>query len=161
MGQVMAPYVAMSQDNPYILIARLTIVNCVTLSAPLLLYTGRKTLVMLFARKGSIYLEEIRGRDAYIKKHLGWSFVNLVLVSILVCVLPDMGPIFDIGGAVTAHSIVVILPTAFYYKLIILNNPDSSKFARVFYPCITLSGILLMIYMLLKAGVAFIGDLTQ
>ena len=52
---MMLPYIAMEQSNILILIARITIVNCVTLSAPLLLYTGRKTLVMLFARPGSVY----------------------------------------------------------------------------------------------------------
>jgi amino acid permease len=50
--------------------------------------------------------------------------VNLIAVSILVCTIKNVGIIFDIGGAVTANSIVVILPTAFYYKLMILNKPN-------------------------------------
>jgi len=123
-NQVMLPYIAMEQSEILILIARITIVNCVTLSAPLLLYTGRKTLVMLFARPGSVYLKEIQSKDNYIKKHIGWALVNLVAVSILVCTIKNVGIIFDIGGAVTANSIVVILPTAFYYKLMILNKPN-------------------------------------
>lgn len=173
-NQVMLPYIAMEQSDVLILIARITIVNCVTLSAPLLLYTGRKTLVMLFARPGSRYLKEIESRDNYYKKHIGWALVNLVAVSILVCTIKNVGIIFDIGGAVTANSIVVILPTAFYYKLMILKKPNGDvensteplvekkktnrgpmgklleMVSHYIYPFVTGAGITMMLLMLFK-----------
>lgn len=180
-NQVMLPYIAMEQSNILILIARITIVNCVTLSAPLLLYTGRKTLVMLFARPGSVYLKEIQSRDNYIKKHIGWAIVNLVAVSILVCTIQNVGIIFNIGGAVTANSIVVILPTAFYYKLMILKNPNSDvensteplvtkkdktslghwekcleMVSHYIYPFVTGAGITLMMVMVFKTIIGLV-----
>ena len=168
-NQVMLPYIAMRQSDIFILIARITIVNCVTLSAPLLLYTGRKTLVMLFSRPNSIYLKEIASKENYIKKHIGWALVNLIAVSILVCTIKDVGIIFQIGGAVTANSIVVILPTAFYYKLMVLQDPDEAeyeeklksgviseksvkegiyRYTQYIYPFVTGAGLTLMVVML-------------
>ena len=175
-SQVMLPYIAMEQSDLFILIARITIVNCVTLSAPLLLYTGRKTLVMLFAKPRSIYLHEIESTRNYIRKHIGWALVNLVAVSILVCSIESVDIIFGIGGAITANSIVVILPTAFYYKLIVLPEMSREKdqeieglkpkvsensnhegkrrfntyFSRYIYPFVTSSGLVLMLVMTVK-----------
>merc|ERR1711997_1241577 len=63
----------------------------------------------------------------YIRKHIGWALVNLIAVSILVCSIESVDIIFGIGGAITANSIVVILPTAFYYKLMVLPELNEEK----------------------------------
>merc|ERR1712038_90906 len=112
---------------------------------------------------------EIESTKNYIRKHIGWALVNLIAVSILVCSIESVDIIFGIGGAITANSIVVILPTAFYYKLMVLpelnkdrdveveglkptaNNHDEKKFngyfSRYIYPFVTSSGLVLMLVM--------------
>jgi amino acid permease len=87
-------------------------------------------------------------------------------VSVLVCSINNVGIIFSIGGAVTANSIVVILPTAFYYKLMILSPEGMDgvdekparksgvyRYTQYVYPFVTGAGVTLMIVMLYKIAV--------
>lgn len=84
-------------------------------------------------------------------QHLGWALVNMLIITLVVLYAPGITVMFTYGGAVTANSIVIILPAAFYWQLIERPKPENER-SLLYYICpgISMVGIMFMLYMIIQ-----------
>lgn len=144
MESVLMMYSALSADDPRILLARSAILICVIFSAPLLHYTCRVTQIKVFQEPGS-------NPEFDPKRHYGWALINMVVLTLVVLFAEGIEVMFAYGGAVTANSIVIILPAMFYWKLI--EQPLARKTGKkgsLYYVCpaIAVFGLVMMAFMI-------------
>lgn len=99
-------YTSLDPTDPMVIIARACILACVILSAPLLHFPCRKAQVKLF------WADDV---EFSWFRHLGLMVFNLVLVYVLVIFIPNIQIVFAYAGAITATSLMVILPSLFYF----------------------------------------------
>merc|ERR1719220_615579 len=111
--EVLMMYSSLDARDPLIITARICILTCVILSAPLLHYPCRKAVTKLFW-KDNIEFSWVR--------HLSIMVAILTTVTVLVIFLPGIQIIFGYAGAITANSLMLILPNLFFYKVAPTNN---------------------------------------
>ena len=134
MKEVLMSYSVLNPSDFKILAARAASLICVIFSAPLLHYPCRKAQYKLFWRDDVEFSWP---------RHVVLMVFNLTLVTLTVVFGDDIRKMFGYGGAVTANSLVIILPSLFYWKLMEKDgNPTLRK------TCLGLSvaGIILMIF---------------
>ena len=132
MEEVLMMYTSLNPSDPLIIIARLCILICVILSAPLLHYPCRKSVIKLFW-KDDVEFSWIR--------HLLIMICILILVTVLVILLPGIQVIFGYAGAITANSLMLILPNLFYFK----NGEPEKKVKRYVSLVAAVIGIIIMV----------------
>ena len=106
--EVLMMYTSLDPTDPLIITARFGILICVILSAPLLHFPCRKAIIKLFW-KDDVKFSWIR--------HISIMLAILVVVTGLVILLPGIQVIFGFAGAITANSLMIILPNLFYWKI--------------------------------------------
>merc|ERR1719320_2256680 len=89
-------------------IARAMVITCVTLSAPLLHYPARKTVILTFCESP----HEFRwGRHLLVMA----GFITTTVIFVVSC--KDIRTIFGYAGATTSTTLLTILPSLFVIKL--------------------------------------------
>ena len=108
MGEVLLMYSSINPTDIKILLARSCILICVILSAPLLHFTCRRAQIKLF------YGDNKKFSWA---THIGFMIINLTIVGIVAITFHGkINAFFGFGGAITANSLVIILPCGMYWN---------------------------------------------
>lgn len=137
MSEVLMMYSSLDASEPLVLLARACCLICVILSAPLLHYPCRKAQTILF------FGEDALEKNFKWSVHVGLALVNLVLVTLVVVFFPTINILFGYGGAVTANSLVIILPSLFYWKLVVKKHGEK-RFYSWLCPLLSAAGVILM-----------------
>lgn len=132
MEEVLMMYTSLDASDPMIITARLCVLICVILSAPLLHYPCRKAVTKLF------WPDDIQFSWT---RHLIIMIINLILATLLVIFLPGIQVVFGYTGAITANSLMLILPNLFFY----LAGPSQQIQKRKISLAISIVGIIIMI----------------
>lgn len=136
MQEVLMMYSALNPSDSMILMARGCSLICVIFSAPLLHYPCRKAQVQMFWGEHAEFSWP---------RHVILALVNLAVVTLVVLYVPDIKPLFGYGGAITANSLVLILPSLFYYKLIASKKGNEGDKLRIICPSLAGMGVVIMI----------------
>jgi len=108
MGDVLLAYTHTNPKSYAVILVRICSLICVILSAPLLHFPCRKTLLTI-----------IQGPNFSFSWfwHLGAMAFNLVLVFICVSYVESLSQIFTYAGALTASSLICLLPSLMFIFL--------------------------------------------
>ena len=137
MEEVLMMYTSLDASDPMIITARICTLTCVILSAPLLHFPCRKAVTKLFW-SDDVEFSWIR--------HLSIMVVILALVTILVVFLPGIQIIFGYAGAITANSLMLILPNLFFYKMGPISKKNGERgFKHYLSLAIAIIGLVIMI----------------
>uniref|UniRef100_A0A7N4NMY5 Amino acid transporter transmembrane domain-containing protein n=1 Tax=Sarcophilus harrisii TaxID=9305 RepID=A0A7N4NMY5_SARHA len=107
-GHVEAEMLHMYSQDLLILCVRLAVLMAVTLTIPVVLFPIRRAIQqLLFPTKAFSWT-----------RHGTIALVLLALVNVLVIFVPDIRDIFGVIGATSAPSLIFILPSIFYIRII-------------------------------------------
>lgn len=120
--------------DPLIILSRIMVLICVTLSTPLLHYPCRKTIVTTFLPNPQIFSWF---------RHLGVMVGIITTCVLLVLYIPNIRDIFGLAGATSSTSLLIILPCVFFLKLADREKVGRVTFAKVF--VLMVFGIVFMI----------------
>lgn len=115
-SELLLTYSKAIPTDALIIVSRVMVIVCVTLSVPLLHYPARKTVV-LTVFKNPHEFNWIR--------HLIIMTVFIGCTVIFVLYIPNIRDIFGFAGATTSASLLVIFPSLFFLKL--TNNPRNKR----------------------------------
>jgi amino acid permease len=115
-SELLLTYSKAIPTDPLIIVSRIMVIVCVTLSVPLLHYPARKTVV-LTAFKNPHEFNWVR--------HILIMLVFIGLCVIFVLYIPNIRDIFGFAGATTSASLLVIFPSLFFLKL--TNKPSNLR----------------------------------
>lgn len=115
-SELLLTYSKAIPTDPLIIVSRVMVIVCVTLSVPLLHYPARKTVVLTVCKNPHEF-KWIR--------HLLIMLVFIGLTVIFVLYIPNIRDIFGFAGATTSASLLVIFPSVFFLKL--TNNPRNKR----------------------------------
>ncbi|MBW04134.1 Sodium-coupled neutral amino acid transporter 5, partial [Eschrichtius robustus] len=109
LGSVEAEMLHMySQQDLLILCVRLAVLLAVTLTVPVVLFPIRRALQqLLFPSKAFSW-----------PRHVAIALILLVLVNVLVICVPTIRDIFGVIGSTSAPSLIFILPSVFYLRIV-------------------------------------------
>ena len=125
MDEVLIMYTSLNASDPLVLIARGCVIICVIFSTPLLHFPCRK------AQTRTFFPETTRNEESFSWfVHLGLMTLNLLITHLVVIYIPQIRTFFSYGGAVTANSLVIILPSLFYIKLTGKGHKPSPREAK-------------------------------
>ena len=110
MDEVLIMYTSIDASDFMVLMARGCLITCVIFSTPLLHFPCRKAQIKTF-------FPEQNDKNFSWTIHLCLMLLNLILTHLVVCHVPQIRAFFSYGGAVTANSLVIIMPSLFYIKL--------------------------------------------
>ncbi|EPQ08821.1 Sodium-coupled neutral amino acid transporter 5 [Myotis brandtii] len=97
-----------SQKDLLILCVRLAVLLAVTLTVPVVLFPIRRALQqLLFPSKAFSWL-----------RHVAIAVILLILVNVLVIYVPTIRDIFGVIGSTSAPSLIFILPSVFYLRIV-------------------------------------------
>ncbi|CAK8684992.1 unnamed protein product [Clavelina lepadiformis] len=108
LSELLLTYSFYKSRDVLIILSRMMVIVCVTLSIPLLHYVGRKTIIITFFRKSNSFSWT---------KHIGVMIGLLTVAVVLVMFIPNIRDIFGMSGASTSTPLLVIIPSAFFIKL--------------------------------------------
>ncbi|XP_032612742.1 sodium-coupled neutral amino acid transporter 5 isoform X3 [Hylobates moloch] len=97
-----------SQKDPLILCVRLAVLLAVTLTVPVVLFPIRRALQQLL----------FPGKAFSWPRHVAIALILLVLVNVLVICVPTIRDIFGVIGSTSAPSLIFILPSIFYLRIV-------------------------------------------
>ena len=137
MEEVLMMYSSLDASEPLVLIARACCLICVIFSAPLLHYPCRKAQTIL------IWGEDALEKNFSWTRHVALAVINLIIVTLIVLFFPSINILFGYGGAVTANSLVLILPSLFYWKLVVKKRNEESHLSWIC-PLFSGAGVLMM-----------------
>jgi len=107
-AELLLTYSEYNPKDTVILIARAMVITCVTLSAPLLHYPARKTVILTFCESPH---EHRWGRHLLVMA----GFITTTVIFVVSC--KDIRTIFGYAGSTTSTTLLTILPSLFVIKL--------------------------------------------
>ncbi|XP_058514713.1 sodium-coupled neutral amino acid transporter 5 isoform X2 [Ochotona princeps] len=123
-----------SQNDLLILCVRLAVLLAVTLTVPVVLFPIRWALQqLLFPRKSFSWL-----------RHVLIALILLVLVNVLVICVPTIRDIFAIIGSTSAPSLIFILPSIFYLRIVRSDTEPPYSWPKIQALCFGILGVLFM-----------------
>lgn len=115
-SELLLTYSKAIPTDPLIIVSRIMVIVCVTLSVPLLHYPARKTVVLTVFKNP---------HEFNWLRHLLIMFFFIGLTVIFVLYIPNIRDIFGFAGATTSASLLVIFPSVFFLKL--TNKPSNLR----------------------------------
>ncbi|XP_016073906.1 PREDICTED: sodium-coupled neutral amino acid transporter 5 [Miniopterus natalensis] len=136
-----------SQKDLLILCVRLAVLLAVTLTVPVVLFPIRRALQqLLFPSKAFSW-----------PRHVAIALILLVLVNVLVIYVPTIRDIFGVIGSTSAPSLIFILPSVFYLRIVPSEVESLSSWPKIQALCFGVLGIL---FMAISLGFMFINWAT-
>uniref|UniRef100_A0A8C9KK81 Solute carrier family 38 member 5 n=1 Tax=Panthera tigris altaica TaxID=74533 RepID=A0A8C9KK81_PANTA len=123
-----------SQRDLLILCVRLAVLLAVTLTVPVVLFPIRRALQQLF----------FPSRDFSWPRHVAIALILLVLVNVLVICVPTIRDIFGVIGSTSAPSLIFILPSIFYLRIVPTEVEPLYSWPKIQALCFGLLGVLFM-----------------
>uniref|UniRef100_A0ABI7W7D1 Solute carrier family 38 member 5 n=1 Tax=Felis catus TaxID=9685 RepID=A0ABI7W7D1_FELCA len=123
-----------SQQDLLILCVRLAVLLAVTLTVPVVLFPIRRALQQLF----------FPSRDFSWPRHVAIALILLVLVNVLVICVPTIRDIFGVIGSTSAPSLIFILPSIFYLRIVPTEVEPLYSWPKIQALCFGLLGVLFM-----------------
>ncbi|XP_051682847.1 sodium-coupled neutral amino acid transporter 5 isoform X5 [Oryctolagus cuniculus] len=123
-----------SQRDLLILCVRLAVLVAVTLTVPVVLFPIRRALQqLLFPSKAFSWL-----------RHVAIALILLVLVNVLVICVPTIRDIFGVIGSTSAPSLIFILPSIFYLRIVPSDTEPLFSWPKIQALCFGILGVLFM-----------------
>ncbi|XP_066212281.1 sodium-coupled neutral amino acid transporter 5 [Saccopteryx leptura] len=123
-----------SREDKLILCVRLAVLLAVTLTVPVVLFPIRRALQqLLFPGKAFSWLW-----------HVTIALILLVLVNVLVIYVPTIRDIFGVIGSTSAPSLIFILPSVFYLRIVPSEVEPLSSWPKIQVLCFGVLGVLFM-----------------
>ncbi|XP_037592795.1 sodium-coupled neutral amino acid transporter 5 isoform X2 [Cebus imitator] len=123
-----------SRKDPLILCVRLAVLLAVTLTVPVVLFPIRRALQqLLFPGKAFSWL-----------RHVAIALILLVLVNVLVIYVPTIRDIFGVIGSTSAPSLIFILPSIFYLRIVPSEVEPFLSWPKIRALCFGVLGVLFM-----------------
>ncbi|EPY76895.1 sodium-coupled neutral amino acid transporter 5 [Camelus ferus] len=123
-----------SQQDLLILCVRLAVLLAVTLTVPVVLFPIRRALQqLLFPSKAFSW-----------PRHVAIALILLVLVNVLVICVPTIRDIFGVIGSTSAPSLIFILPSIFYLRIIPSDVEPLYSWPKIQALCFGVLGVLFM-----------------
>ncbi|XP_039255617.2 putative sodium-coupled neutral amino acid transporter 6 [Styela clava] len=132
-SELLLTYSKFEPKDPLIILSRVMVLTCVTLSVPLLHYPCRKTIITTFMRNPQQFNW---------LRHILVMVACLTLTVVMVVFIPDIRDIFGIAGATSSASLLILFPCAFYLKL----TKRQPKYKRVTAMVLFVLGAIFMIF---------------
>ncbi|XP_053436493.1 sodium-coupled neutral amino acid transporter 5 [Nycticebus coucang] len=123
-----------SKQEKLILCVRLAVLLAVTLTVPVVLFPIRRALQqLLFPSKAFSWL-----------RHVVIALILLVLVNVLVICVPTIQDIFGVVGSTSAPSLIFILPSIFYLRIVPSEVEPLFSWPKIQALCFGILGVLFM-----------------
>uniref|UniRef100_A0A8C4LN63 Solute carrier family 38 member 5 n=1 Tax=Equus asinus asinus TaxID=83772 RepID=A0A8C4LN63_EQUAS len=123
-----------SQKDLLILCVRLAVLLAVTLTVPVVLFPIRRALQqLLFPSKAFSW-----------PRHVAIALMLLVLVNVLVICVPTIRDIFGVIGSTSAPSLIFILPSIFYLRIVPSEVEPIYSWPKIQALCFGVLGVLFM-----------------
>ncbi|XP_024096873.1 sodium-coupled neutral amino acid transporter 5 isoform X5 [Pongo abelii] len=123
-----------SQKDPLILCVRLAVLLAVTLTVPVVLFPIRRALQQLL----------FPGKAFSWPRHVAIALILLVLVNVLVICVPTIRDIFGVIGSTSAPSLIFILPSIFYLRIVPSEVEPFLSWPKIQALCFGVLGVLFM-----------------
>nr|XP_028697731.1 sodium-coupled neutral amino acid transporter 5 isoform X1 [Macaca mulatta] len=123
-----------SQKDPLILCVRLAVLLAVTLTVPVVLFPIRRALQQLL----------FPGKAFSWPRHVAIALILLVLVNVLVICVPTIQDIFGVIGSTSAPSLIFILPSIFYLRIVPSEVEPFLSWPKIQALCFGVLGVLFM-----------------
>ncbi|XP_074873581.1 sodium-coupled neutral amino acid transporter 5 [Carettochelys insculpta] len=127
-----------SQVDPLdrlILCVRLAVLVAVTLTVPVVLFPIRRAIQQLL----------FHGKDFSWGRHVGIAISLLVIVNLLVIFVPNIRDIFGVIGATSAPSLIFILPSIFYIRIVPSEKEPLRSRQKIQAACFAALGFIFMV----------------
>ncbi|XP_042639212.1 sodium-coupled neutral amino acid transporter 5 [Orycteropus afer afer] len=124
-----------SQKDLLILCVRLAVLLAVTLTVPVVLFPIRRALLQLFFPNKAFSWA----------RHVAIALALFVFVNILVICVPTIRDIFGVIGSTSAPSLIFILPSIFYLRIVPSEVEPLCSRPKVQALCFGVLGILFMV----------------
>ncbi|XP_005085202.1 sodium-coupled neutral amino acid transporter 5 isoform X2 [Mesocricetus auratus] len=123
-----------TQEDMLILCVRLAVLLAVTLTVPVVLFPIRRALQqLLFPSKAFSW-----------PRHVAIALILLILVNVLVICVPTIRDIFGFIGSTSAPSLIFILPSVFYLRIVPSEVEPLSSWPKIQALCFGILGVLFM-----------------
>lgn len=123
-----------TQEDLLILCVRLAVLLAVTLTVPVVLFPIRRALQqLLFPSKAFSW-----------PRHVAIALILLILVNILVICVPTIRDIFGFIGSTSAPSLIFILPSVFYLRIVPADMEPLFSWPKIQALCFGVLGVLFM-----------------
>ncbi|XP_077185573.1 sodium-coupled neutral amino acid transporter 5 [Paroedura picta] len=134
-AEMLHTYIKVDPLDRLILSVRLAVLLAVTLTVPVVLFPIRRAIQQLLFPK----------KDFSWSRHIAIATCLLVLVNILVIFVPNIKDIFGVIGATSAPSLIFILPSIFYIRLVPNEKESLLSKSKIQAACFATLGFIFMV----------------
>ncbi|XP_029466784.1 sodium-coupled neutral amino acid transporter 5 [Rhinatrema bivittatum] len=134
-AEMLHTYSKVDPLDKLILCVRVAVLVAVTLTVPVVLFPIRRAIQqMLFP-----------GRDFHWIRHIAIAICLLFAVNLLVIFVPNIRDIFGTMGATTAPSLIFILPSVFYIRIVPNEKEPLRSRSKIQAACFMVLGFIFMV----------------
>ncbi|XP_067408292.1 sodium-coupled neutral amino acid transporter 5 [Emydura macquarii macquarii] len=134
-SEMLHTYSKVDRLDRLILCVRLAVLVAVTLTVPVVLFPIRRAIQQLL----------FHGKDFSWVRHVGIAVCLLVVVNLLVIFVPNIRDIFGVIGATSAPSLIFILPSIFYIRIIPSEKEPLRSRPKIQAACFAALGFIFMV----------------
>uniref|UniRef100_A0A0B8RU96 Sodium-coupled neutral amino acid transporter 3-like n=1 Tax=Philothamnus irregularis TaxID=1899461 RepID=A0A0B8RU96_9SAUR len=134
-AEMLHTYIRVDPLDKLILSVRLAVLLAVTLTVPVVLFPIRRAIQqLLFPKKDFSWI-----------RHVIIAFCLLFIVNLLVIFVPNIKDIFGVIGATSAPSLIFILPSIFYIRIIPNEKEPLRSRPKIQAACFAVLGFIFMV----------------
>ncbi|XP_062975571.1 sodium-coupled neutral amino acid transporter 5 [Elgaria multicarinata webbii] len=134
-AEMLHTYIRVDPMDKLILCVRLAVLLAVTLTVPVVLFPIRRAIhQLLFHKKDFSWL-----------RHVAIACCLLVTVNLLVIFVPNIKDIFGVIGATSAPSLIFILPSIFYIRIVPNDKEPLLSRSKIQAACFAALGFIFMV----------------
>ncbi|XP_026567087.1 sodium-coupled neutral amino acid transporter 5 [Pseudonaja textilis] len=134
-AEMLHTYIRVDPLDKLILCVRLAVLLAVTLTVPVVLFPIRRAIQqLLFPKKDFSWI-----------RHVVIAFCLLFIVNLLVIFVPNIKDIFGVIGATSAPSLIFILPSIFYIRIIPNEKEPLRSRPKIQAACFAALGFIFMV----------------
>uniref|UniRef100_A0A670JWQ3 Solute carrier family 38 member 5 n=1 Tax=Podarcis muralis TaxID=64176 RepID=A0A670JWQ3_PODMU len=134
-AEMLHTYIKVDAMDKLILSVRLAVLMAVTLTVPVVLFPIRRAIQQLLFHK----------KDFSWVRHVIIACCLLVIVNLLVIFVPNIKDIFGVIGATSAPSLIFILPSIFYIRIIPNEKEPLRSRSKIQAACFAALGFVFMV----------------
>ncbi|XP_034996231.1 sodium-coupled neutral amino acid transporter 5 [Zootoca vivipara] len=134
-AEMLHTYIKVDAMDKLILSVRLAVLLAVTLTVPVVLFPIRRAIQQLLFHK----------KDFSWVRHVIIACCLLVIVNLLVIFVPNIKDIFGVIGATSAPSLIFILPSIFYIRIIPNEKEPLRSRSKIQAACFAALGFVFMV----------------
>uniref|UniRef100_A0A8C8RJI1 Solute carrier family 38 member 5 n=1 Tax=Pelusios castaneus TaxID=367368 RepID=A0A8C8RJI1_9SAUR len=134
-SEMLHTYIKVDPLDQLILCVRLAVLVAVTLTVPVVLFPIRRAIQQLL----------FHGKDFSWVRHVGIAVCLLFVVNLLVIFVPNIRDIFGVIGATSAPSLIFILPSIFYIRIIPSEKEPLRSRPKIQAACFAALGFIFMV----------------